>query len=117
MASYINLYSFFIYLYAALCYNEGLVILSCTCLSLLVGSQGIIVGLVTKKWGGRLRNHGWVPAGIRDFAVLILDWLWITPNFLFPQAWRSQGLRLNFPWLYYVEVPGMHSTHLTWYNK
>jgi len=27
------------------------------------------------------------------------------------------GLEVELPWLYYVEVPGMHSTHITWFKK
>jgi len=42
--------------------------LACTCLSLLAGCQGIIVGLVTRQWAGRLRNHGLVPGRDKRFC-------------------------------------------------
>jgi len=59
----------------------------------------------------------WSLAGIRDFALLNPDWLWITTSFLFPWTWSDQDLRLHFPLLYIVEVPGMYSTHITWFKK
>ena len=59
----------------------------------------------------------WTLVGIRDFAVLNPDWLWITASFLFPWTWSGQDLRLNFPWLNFVVVPGLHSSHITWFKK
>jgi hypothetical protein len=37
-------------------------------LSLQAGSQGVIVGLVTRQWAGRLRNHGSVPGRDKRFC-------------------------------------------------
>jgi len=41
-------------------------------------------------------------AGIRDFALLYPNWLWITPSFLFLRTWSTQGLRFHIHLLYRV---------------
>jgi len=59
----------------------------------------------------------WSLAGLRHLAVLNPDRLWIRASFLFPWTWSGQILRLNFPWLYFVVVPGLHSSNITWFRK
>jgi hypothetical protein len=42
--------------------------LACTSLSLLAGIQGIIVGVVTRQWAGRVTNNSLVPDRDKRFC-------------------------------------------------
>jgi hypothetical protein len=104
-------------LYAVLCFIEQVLTLACTCLSLLAGSQGTIVGLVTRQWPGRLWKLGLVPGRDKRFCSsetrLALDHTQLAIS----SGMEWPGLMLHCPLLYFVKVPRMHSTLITWFKK